>query len=121
VFLPIAESPALDGVRTTLRKAIADAGLAVPGEAGGFWPHISLAYAHASAAAEPVVAAVAEATMAGTPVWPVSAPITRIDLIALRRDDRLYEWLPIAAIPLDASSVVAKKPPQEPPQVTTHR
>ena len=93
VFLTVSHSRALDDVRAALRRACITAGLAALGPADGFWPHISVGYAHASAAADPVVTAVA-----GVHHQPFDVNVSRVDLIALRRDSHLYEWLPIARI-----------------------
>ena len=95
VFLPVADWPRITSVRASLRTAIAQAGLTVPGEETSFWPHASLAYCNASAPAQPVIDAVSTVACE-----PVTIAIRTVELIALSRDRHLYEWLPVASVRL---------------------
>ncbi len=82
-------------VRTAIREAIADVWPEVPEKADGFGPHISIAYSGSDGPAAPVLAAIAAA-----PSAPATARITHADLILLNRDHRMYEWEPVASVPL---------------------
>jgi len=95
VFLPLADSPKLTSLRHSLRAAVTHAGITPPGEAESFWPHVSVAYCHASAPSQPVTEALGR-----TPGDPATVTISHVDLIALSRDAHVYEWLPVAEIPL---------------------
>ncbi len=82
-------------VRDAIRAAIGEVWAEVPERADGFGPHISIAYSGSDRPAAPVLAAIAAA-----PSAPATARITHADLILLNRDHRMYEWEPVANIPL---------------------
>ncbi|QNP72600.1 2'-5' RNA ligase family protein [Streptomyces roseirectus] len=83
-------------VRDALRAAIGDVWSDVPEQADGFAPHISIAYSNSDGPAAPVLDTVATA-----PSAPARARITSAELILLNRDHRMYEWEPVASVPLD--------------------
>ena len=82
-------------VRDAIRAAIGDVWPEVPEKADGFGPHISIAYSSGNGPAAPVMAAIAAA-----PSAPATARITHADLILLNRDNRMYEWEPVASVQL---------------------
>lgn len=82
-------------VRSAIRAAIGDVWPEVPEAADGFGPHISIACSSSNGPAAPVLAAIAAA-----PSAPATARITHANLILLNRDNRMYEWEPVASVPL---------------------
>jgi hypothetical protein len=89
---------ALDPVRDAVRAAISDARGPAQVRDSAEWarwtPHVSLAYANADGPAEPF-----EAVLDGfTDVATVT--VRAVDLIRLGRDRHMYEWEPIARLPL---------------------
>jgi len=82
-------------VRDAIRAAIGDVWPEVPEKADGFGPHISIAYSSGNGPAAPVMA-----TIAAAPSAPATARITHADLILLNRDNRMYEWEPVASVQL---------------------
>jgi 2'-5' RNA ligase len=82
-------------VRNAIRAAIGVVWPEVPERADGFGPHISIAYSSSNGPAAPVLAAIAAA-----PSAPATARITHADVILLNRDSRMYEWEPVASVPL---------------------
>ncbi|MBR7678005.1 2'-5' RNA ligase family protein [Streptomyces daliensis] len=82
-------------VRNAVRAGIADVWGHVPEAADGFKPHVSVAYSSADGPAAPVLEAVERAN-----VPPATARVASVQLITLNRDARMYEWEPVAEIPL---------------------
>lgn len=82
-------------VRLAIRAAIADVWPLVPEREDGFGPHISIAYSNADVPAAPALGAVAAA-----PSAPATARISSAELILLGRDRQMYEWEPLATVPL---------------------
>lgn len=80
-------------LRSALREAIAQVwgSAAVPDNAEGFRPHVSLAYSNAAGPSDTLAA-----RLAAHP--PSSAEITvdHVSLIDLNRDQRAYEWTNVA-------------------------
>jgi hypothetical protein len=91
----VAPAAALRPLRTGLRAAIAAVrGPTALPDAEEWFPHVSLAYSHAVGPADACHAALAgEDRTAGIEVGSVQ-------LIILGRDQRLYEWVTVADIPL---------------------
>jgi 2'-5' RNA ligase len=82
-------------VRLAIRAAIGDVWPEVPEREDGFGPHISIAYSNGDGPATPALEAIAAA-----PSAPASARISSAELILLGRDHQMYEWEPVATIPL---------------------
>jgi 2'-5' RNA ligase len=96
VWLRVAPSAAVHRVRAAVRAGIAEVwGAArVPEPAGGFTPHVSLAYSNTDGPSEPYAAALAamgsrSATVELGAIW----------LVALGRDGHLHRWETIAIAP----------------------
>lgn len=89
VTLDAAPREALEALRAGVRRGVAAACGAAPGEDGGFWPHVSLAYASGPARADEVAAALG-------PGEPVRARVDAVALIRLERAGRLYRWERVA-------------------------
>lgn len=95
VLLPAVPDGPLQTIRYAVRAAIGDVFGAVPENADGYHPHISLAYSNADQPAAPILEALDRATPA-----PVDLTIGSVSLIELHRDNRLYEWQTVERIPL---------------------
>jgi 2'-5' RNA ligase len=97
VWLPVAPQAAVRRVRAAVRAGIAEVwGAArVPEPAGGFTPHVSLAYSDTDGPDEPYAAA-----LSGIAPRSASVEFRTIRLIALRRDEHLYRWETAATVPL---------------------
>lgn len=88
---------ALDPARDALRAAIGDVrGSGKVPEAVEWSPHVSYAYANADAEGGPC-----DAALDG--LGPVPVIVTRVELIRLGRDRRVYEWETMASLPLGDS------------------
>ena len=97
VVLPALPPVAVERVRTAIRAGMADR-IAVPEEAQGFQPHVTVAY---SSSAQPAAeVAMALSTVA---VSAVACAISTASLIELHRDRRMYEWRTIAELPIGRS------------------
>jgi 2'-5' RNA ligase len=71
----------------------------VPEDAYRFRPHVSVAYITADGPAEPYLNAVR-----AVQPDPARVRIDHVDLIEMQRDDRMYEWTTVAALPLSRPS-----------------
>ena len=90
------DSPALDGLRTSLQESVRQVrGDAAPLEPAAFVPHVSVAYANGPASGTEVVESLASA---GLPDARAVHPT--LTLVEMHRDDRLYYWRPVSAFPL---------------------
>ncbi|MEV0148743.1 MULTISPECIES: 2'-5' RNA ligase family protein [unclassified Nonomuraea] len=89
VNLPVRFSEAVDAVRRAIRAGIGDIWGAerVPETADGFRPHVSLAYSHISGAP---LAPIREVLARHAMIIPVT--LTRVTLIDINRDERVYRW-----------------------------
>jgi 2'-5' RNA ligase len=92
--------PTTPGPFAVIRDAIRAGIESAYGQAEGnptteFRPHVSLAYVNAIADAAPVRAA-----LDAVQVEPVEVTISHVSLIELHRDNRMYEWTTMAAVPL---------------------
>lgn len=85
-------------LRDAVRAAIGDVWPEVPEKREGFGPHVTIAYSNEARSASEVVAAIAAA-----PSAPATARIASVELILLNRDNRMYEWEPVASVPLGSS------------------
>jgi 2'-5' RNA ligase len=97
VWLPVAPQAAVRRVRAAVRAGIAVVwGPArVPEAAGGFTPHVSLAYSDTDGPDGPYAAA-----LSGIAPRSATAEFGAIQLIALCRDEHLYRWDKVATVPL---------------------
>jgi len=95
VLVPVQPADSIRQIRREIRAAIGDVLPVVPEDDDGFQPHISLAYSSSNGPAAPVTAALASARVA-----PARALVTHISLIRIHRDHRMYEWSPVAEVPL---------------------
>jgi hypothetical protein len=94
----VTPAEALAPVRDAVRAAIGDVRGSGQVRDSAEWPrwnpHVSLAYGNAEVPAEPFQAALDGFTDVAT------VTIAAVDLIRLGRDRQVYEWAPIARLPL---------------------
>ncbi|MFI9639691.1 2'-5' RNA ligase family protein [Micromonospora sp. NPDC051925] len=97
IVMPATPAEAVNRLRTTTRAAVGqilgDAN--VPEDSHRFRPHVSVAYLTTEGPAEPYVRAVAV-----TEPMAAAVRITHVDVIDMHRDRQMYEWSPIARLPL---------------------
>lgn len=93
IALPAIPPAAVDQIRATVRAAITDhlGPDAVPDNAQGFQPHVTLAYSAAVQSARD-----AESALATIQPPAVTTVIPCASLIEMHRDRRMYEWRTIA-------------------------
>jgi 2'-5' RNA ligase len=94
-FAPVQE------IRHTVRAAIADVFGAdsVPDSADNYQPHISLAYVSTPQPASVTLDAINRVT-----IDPADLTISAVSLIEMHRDNRMYEWRTVEAVPLGHSA-----------------
>lgn len=96
VQLPVRPIEQLEELRATIRAAIADVwGPDSVPEGTGLVPHVSLGYWHTGGPAAPLVD-----VLTATPEHTAEMTISRVTLIDLNRDRRMYEWTEVASVPL---------------------
>lgn len=97
IAMPAAPAEPIRQLRTVVRNAIGQVlGTSrLTEDPQRFRPHVSVAYIAANGPAGPYIEA-AEAAQAE----PVHVPIDHVDLIEMHRDNRMYEWTTVAALPL---------------------
>jgi 2'-5' RNA ligase len=102
VWLAVTPAAAVRRVRATVRAGIAEVcGAArVPESAGGFGPHVSLAYSNTDGPDEPYAAA-----LAATPPRSAIVEVAAIQAISLARDGHLYRWETLATVPLGTGAI----------------
>jgi 2'-5' RNA ligase len=100
ILLPPDPLEPLQTIRYAVRAAIADAFGAngVPENADGYRPHISLAYANTAQSSATTIAALDRVTST-----PADLTLNTVSLIEMHRDNRMYEWQTIEAVPLGRS------------------
>jgi 2'-5' RNA ligase len=96
VVLTPADPEAFAEVRRAIRAGITDALGECPESEDGFRAHVSVAYGNADADAAPI----REALDRAAPAAPSSATYTKVSLIRMHRDQRMYEWDVIREVPL---------------------
>ncbi|TDB92629.1 2'-5' RNA ligase family protein [Micromonospora fluostatini] len=102
VYLPAEPAAPVAAVRSALRRAVAEvlgAGRVEADPVQGFRPHVSVAYSNGERPAEPIVAALAEVD-----ADPVAVTLSRIDILAFHRDNRMYEWTSAEGTPIGHGS-----------------
>ncbi|WP_322767552.1 2'-5' RNA ligase family protein [Frankia sp. Cr1] len=101
VMLQVAPWAPVDELRAAVRAAIGDVwGEArIPGAAGGFTPHVSVAYSGADTSAAPL-----RQCLAGIEPVSVTSTVVAVQLIDLNRDRRVYRWSTVASMPLRGAS-----------------
>jgi hypothetical protein len=72
----------------------------VPESAGGFTPHVSLAYSDTDGPSEPYAAA-----LAGVRPRSATVEVAAMQGIALSRDTHLYRWETLATVPLGTGTI----------------
>lgn len=82
-------------VRDAVRAAIGDVWATVPEPADGFVAHVSAAYSNTVAPAGPVYRALEQVHAV-----PATVPVGEAQLIVMNRDNRMYEWVTYASVPL---------------------
>jgi 2'-5' RNA ligase len=98
INMPVRPVEPLNRVRDAIRDAIgAVRGTDAVPEGRTFHPHVSLAYAHTSGAP---LAPLGDLADRHPDVIP--ATLTRVSLIALNRDQRMYTWTVVHEVPLPA-------------------
>jgi 2'-5' RNA ligase len=102
VWLPVTPQPAVRRVRAAVRAGIAEVWgvVRVPEAAGGFTPHVSLAYSNTDGPDGPFAAA-----LAATAPRSATVELAAIHAISLRRDAHLYRWDTLATVPFGAGPV----------------
>ena len=86
----------VEHLRATIRDAIGTVWQSVPELSDGFRPHVTIAYSGSPAPASPIRSRLADLRRLPS----VRVRISRVPLIALRRDGRTYRWTTVAAVPL---------------------
>jgi 2'-5' RNA ligase len=86
----------VEDLRRTIRDAIGSVWADVPEPAEGFRPHITIAYSGADVPTEEIRTRLA----ALRDVPPAVSEVRQVQLIALRRDERMYRWDVAATVPL---------------------
>ncbi|MFG1779038.1 2'-5' RNA ligase family protein [Micromonospora sp. NPDC049051] len=86
----------VEHLRATIRDAIGTVWPAVPEPAGGFRPHVTIAYSGSRAPTDPIRARLAE--LRNQP--PARVTVSEVTLIALRRENRTYRWTTAATVSL---------------------
>jgi 2'-5' RNA ligase len=95
IMFEVKPTDALSPVRSAIRAAIADVrGAARVPETDEWMPHISLAYSNSDGIAAPYFTAVGSVSNP-----PITLTISKVYLIELNRDTRLYQWTTEAEIP----------------------
>lgn len=82
-------------VRAAIRAGMGAVLPDVPEKEDGFRAHVSIAYSSSAGPAEPVYAALDRIDES-----PATARVTAAQLIVLHRDQRMYEWVTYASVPL---------------------
>jgi 2'-5' RNA ligase len=102
VWLRVAPSAAVRRLRPAVRAGIAEVwGAArVPEPAGGFTPHVSLAYSNTDGPDEPYAAA-----LAAVPPRSATVDLAAIQAITLIRKGHLYRWETLATVPLGTGAI----------------
>ncbi|MFI6689055.1 2'-5' RNA ligase family protein [Streptomyces sp. NPDC050485] len=95
ILVPVQPDGPVRAVRDAIRAAIGDVLPEVPERAEGFKPHVSLGYSNSTGPAAPFTTA-----LAGAAIAPAHGRITQAELIIIHRDHRMYEWEPLATVPL---------------------
>ncbi len=89
IMFEVTPTNALASVRAAIRAAISDVrGASEVPESDEWTPHISLAYSNGNGAAAPYIKAVDS-----VPNQPAALTISKVHLIELNRDTRLYQWI----------------------------
>ncbi|TDD58020.1 2'-5' RNA ligase family protein [Kribbella antibiotica] len=101
IVLPALPPAEVDRIRTAVRASIADVlgPDAVPDQADGFQPHVTLAYSSSAQSADTIESAIESISSE-----PVEVSIPTASLIELHRDNRMYEWHTIAEVPIDSQA-----------------
>jgi 2'-5' RNA ligase len=96
VWLRVAPAVAVRRVRAAVRAGIAEVWGAsrVPESAGGFVPHVSLAYSSTDGPSEPYAAA-----LAGMRLRSATVELGAIQVVSLSRERHLYRWEAVATVP----------------------
>jgi 2'-5' RNA ligase len=99
VWLQVAPAAAVRRMRAAIRAGIAEVwGAArVPEAAGGFTPHVSLAYSNTDGPDEPYAA-----VLAATPPRAVTVELAAVQAISLGRDTHRYRWETLTTVLLGA-------------------
>ncbi|MFI9391717.1 2'-5' RNA ligase family protein [Streptomyces bauhiniae] len=95
ILLPVQPAGSVAEVRSAIRGAIGDVRDAVPENATGFRPHVSVAYSASDGPGAPV-----EEALGAREFTPARARVTNADLIVIHRDHEMYEWETFATVPL---------------------
>jgi 2'-5' RNA ligase len=105
VWLRVAPSVVVRRVRAAVRAGIADVWGAgrVPEPAGGFTPHVSLAYSNTDGPDAPFAAA-----LAGLAPRSATVEVAAIQAISLGRDAHVYRWETLATVPFGIGAIRGK-------------
>lgn len=97
LILPPSDPEAFTELRQAIRAGITDVLGTCPEPADAFRAHVSVAYSNTKADAVPIRAALDHAE----PTAATTATYTRVSLIRVHRDRRMYEWDTISTVRLD--------------------
>ncbi|WP_433532989.1 2'-5' RNA ligase family protein [Micromonospora sp. CA-263727] len=86
----------VEQLRAAIREAIGTVSHSVPEPADGFRPHVTIAYSSSSAPTAPIRNRLAHLRHLPS----VNVTISRVPLIALRREGHAYRWTTVATVPL---------------------
>lgn len=115
VLMPVRPIAAIAAVRDVIRALLLRAHpeigepFVLPGQAGEFDPHISIAYANGPTSATSVATALDRCQEP-----PVELRVEHVTLMRLRRSDRMYHWTDAQRIPLGADLPRGRPAPARP-------
>jgi 2'-5' RNA ligase len=95
IALPPSSPERFAELRLAVRAGIADAIGTCPEDEAGYRPHVSVAYSNDNADAAPIRSALDKARIDAAP-----ATYSKISLIVINRDHRMYEWDTVAEVSL---------------------
>jgi 2'-5' RNA ligase len=107
IALPPLPAEPVHVIRGAIRAGIADVwgGSGVPEADDGYRAHVSIGYVNSPGSARPIVDALRR-----TNAEPASVTVWAASLIMLNRDERVYRWSTVDAVPLGGETVSPLSP-----------
>jgi 2'-5' RNA ligase len=101
LILPARPTAQLEAARAAVRAGISDVwgSAETPEPPDGFRPHVTIAYSNSEGPAEPLITA-----LRGHPGSAYDVALGSVSLIALNRDQRMYQWDEIATVQLSCAA-----------------